>query len=107
MTQIEERPAAGAAETVERWLAAFNGALEKGDTAAVSELFLETSFWRDLVALTWNLTTVGKPGGMTWRLAAPPAHSRPHGFRTAEAATETEGVIEALIAFETDVGRGN
>ena len=61
MTQIDERPATTAAETAEKWLAAFNGALEKGDTAAVSELFLETSFWRDLVAFTWNITTVEGP----------------------------------------------
>src|SRR3954452_17801178 len=107
MTQIEERPATTAAETVERWLAAFNGALEEGDTAAVSELFLETSFWRDLVALTWNLTTVENPDGIKAMLDATLAHSRPHGFRTTEAATETEGVIEAWMEFETEVGRGN
>src|SRR3954452_7572145 len=107
MTQIKERPVASAAETVERWLAAFNGALEEGDTAAVSELFLETSFWRDLVALTWNLTTVENPDGIRAMLDATLAHSRPHGFRTTEPATETEGVIEAWIEFETGVGRGN
>ena len=107
MTQIDERPATTATETAERWLAAFNGALEKGDTAAASELFLETSFWRDLVALTWNVTTVENPDGIRAMLDATLAHSRPHGFRTTEPATETEGVIEAWIEFETEVGRGN
>ena len=107
MTQIDERPATTATETAERWLAAFNGALEKGDTAAVSELFLETSFWRDLVALTWNVTTVENPDGIRAMLDATLAHSRPRGFRTTEPATETEGVIEAWIEFETEVGRGN
>ena len=34
------------------------------------------------------------------------AHPRPHGFRTTEPPTETEGVIEAWIEFETAVGRG-
>src|SRR6478609_8186396 len=107
MTQIDERPATTATETAERWLAAFNGALEKGDTAAVSELFLETSFWRDLVALTWNVTTVENPDGIRAMLDATLAHTRPRGFRTTEPATETEGVIEAWIAFETEAGRGN
>jgi putative flavoprotein involved in K+ transport len=107
MTQIEERPATTAAETADKWLAAFNAALEKGDTAAVSELFLETSFWRDLVALTWNLTTAENPDGIRAMLDATLAHSRPHSFRTTEPPTETEDVIEAWIEFETEVGRGN
>jgi putative flavoprotein involved in K+ transport len=107
MTQTEERPATTAEETAERWLAAFNDALEKGDTAAASELFLETSFWRDLVALTWNITTVENPDGIRAMLDDTLAHARPRDFRTTEPATETEGVIEAWIAFETEVGRGN
>jgi putative flavoprotein involved in K+ transport len=37
---------------VAAWLDAFNGALESSDPAAVAMLFAETSFWRDLVALT-------------------------------------------------------
>ena len=83
MTQIDERPATTAAETAEKWLAAFNGALEKGDTAAVSELFLETSFWRDLVAFTWNIRTVEDPAASAtcstrrWRTPGRAAFARP------------------------------
>ena len=60
MSETAERPQT-ASEQVDAWLAAFNGALERGDAQAASELFLETSFWRDLVAFTWNLRTVEGP----------------------------------------------
>ena len=38
-------------------------ALTEGDTAAAAELFGQPSYWRDLVAFTWNITTVeGRDG---------------------------------------------
>jgi putative flavoprotein involved in K+ transport len=43
------------AAQVEQWLSSFEDALTRGDAAAASELFLEESFWRDLVAFTWNI----------------------------------------------------
>ena len=107
MTQIDERPATTAAETAERWLAAFNGALEKGDTAAVSELFLETSFWRDLVAFTWNITTIEKAAARSrtcwprrWQTWRRPARL----VITAEEPAEADGIIEAWIELR-DRGR--
>ena len=51
------------ATAVDQWLASFDEALTAGDAAAAAELFLEDSYWRDLVAFTWNLKTVeGRDG---------------------------------------------
>ena len=65
------------------------------------------SFWRDLVAFTWNITTVEDPDG---RRRPAPRHPRAHrarrGFRTAEPPAEADGVTEAWVEFETAVGRG-
>ncbi len=36
------------------WFNAFAVTVEKKDASAVSELFLEDAFWRDMVALTWS-----------------------------------------------------
>ena len=60
---------------VEEWLARFDEALTAGDTAAASELFLDDSYWRDLVAFTWNLKTVEGPAG---RQGHARPRARPH-----------------------------
>src|SRR3954452_4514333 len=57
MTAIATEPAT----QVQQWLSSFEEALARPDTAAAAGLFLETSFWRALVAFTWNLKTVEGP----------------------------------------------
>ena len=49
------------ATEVDQWLSRFDEALTQGDPAAASELFLDDSYWRDLVAFTWNIKTVEGP----------------------------------------------
>ena len=67
LTETLERPVAAstdpASTTARRWLGAFEDALAHGDAAGAARLFTDTSFWRDLVAVTWNLRTVEGPGG--------------------------------------------
>ena len=57
MTDVATAPET-AQRTVGDWLAAFNAALEAKDAAAAARCSRPTSFWRDLVALTWNIKTV-------------------------------------------------
>src|SRR5215468_1068959 len=94
------------ATEVDNWLAAFEEALTAGDSAAASELFLDTSFWRDLVAFTWNIKTVEGPEEIQAMLESRLSDVKPRGFHTTEEPTETDGVIDAWIEFETGVGRG-
>jgi len=91
---------------VDQWLSRFDEALSAGDAAAAADLFLDDSYWRDLVAFTWNLRTVEGPAGVRDMLDQTLAHVKPHGWRTTEPPAEAEGVTEAWIAFETEVGRG-
>jgi putative flavoprotein involved in K+ transport len=93
------------AAEVDQWLSRFDAALAQGDAAAAAELFLDDSYWRDLVAFTWNLKTVEGPAEIRDMLEHTLAHTKPHGWHTTEEPTETEGVIEAWLAFETEVGR--
>jgi putative flavoprotein involved in K+ transport len=99
--------APSAATTTERWLTSFDEALSAGDTAAASALFGEQSFWRDLVSFTWNIKTVEGPAGVKDLLDHTLAHTRPRGWRVVEPPTEADGIVEAWIAFETEVGRGS
>ncbi len=41
-------------EYAQSWLDAFSEALKTGDVSVLDELFLEKSYWRDLLSLTWD-----------------------------------------------------
>ena len=93
-------------ERVDAWLQAFETALAQRDVDAAAGLFGTDSFWRDLVAFTWNLKTVEGREGVSDMLHARLADTDPSGFRTTEPASDGDGVLSAWIAFETAVGRG-
>ena len=42
----------------ENWLAQFEDALAKPDDGALKTLFHPDSYWRDVLALSWNLQTI-------------------------------------------------
>jgi putative flavoprotein involved in K+ transport len=92
--------------SVERWLAEFNAALEGQDAAAAAALFAPESFWRDLVALTWNIVTVEGRDGVREMLEATLPAARPRGFALTEPVTEVDGSVEAWLSFSTAAGRG-
>ena len=93
-------------QVVDDWLAQFNAALEAQDADAAARLFATTSFWRDLVALTWNIKTVEGKDGVRHMLEHTLQSAGPRNFVVSEPPTETDGVIEAWLQFETEVGRG-
>jgi len=85
-----------------------NTALEEGDVARAKALFATDSYWRDLVAVTWNLKTVEGAEGVADMLSQQLPLTRPGHFRLqeGEVPTEENGVITAWITFETTAGRG-
>jgi putative flavoprotein involved in K+ transport len=93
-------------QRAEEWFAAFADALAAGDIERAAEMFAPVSFWRDLVAFTWNITTVENREGVADLLRATLDGTRPSNFVLTEPATEADGVIDAWFAFETEVGRG-
>ncbi|NKY88588.1 NAD(P)/FAD-dependent oxidoreductase [Nocardia veterana] len=96
---------AGPQQRVEIWLREFESALVARDIEAAAGMFALDSFWRDLVAFTWNIKTVEGRDGVADMLRARLADTDPRGFHTTEPATEEGGVITAWIAFDTAVGR--
>ncbi len=85
-----------------------NALLEAGDIEGVKALFATDSYWRDLVAVSWNLKTVEGPEGAADLLTRQLPHTGLGHFRLqeGEAPTEDGGVITAWITFETKAGRG-
>ncbi len=107
MTQTLDAPASSPAQDrVDTWLAAFEAALTARDVDRAAGMFAATSFWRDLVAFTWNLKTVENPDGVADLLRATLDQTDPTGFGTAEPPEEAGGVTTAWIEFETAIGRG-
>ena len=108
MTQTVERPETtdSPGDRTDAWLTAFEDALTARDVDRAAGMFAATSFWRDLVAFTWNITTVEGPDGVRDLLDATLEGTDPRGFRTTEEPTEADGVTTAWIEFETAVGRG-
>jgi len=99
-------PASEATARATTWVAALDAALRRGDAAAAAALFAADGFWRDLVAFTWTLRTEEGRPAIRAMLETTLARTAPSGWRVEGEAREANGVIEALLRFETAVGRG-
>ena len=92
--------------TAARFLASLGEALARGDATSAAGLFEPGGFWRDFVALTWNLTTCEGREEIRAMLAATLVTARPGAWTLAGPAKQSDGLIEAWFTFETATGRG-
>ncbi|MEE2689200.1 MAG: NAD(P)/FAD-dependent oxidoreductase, partial [Pseudomonadota bacterium] len=95
------------------WLKAFENALVANDMVAVDELFVEDSYWRDLVAFTWRLSTFSGLGNINAAMREFVLPARPKNIQLAVDRTPPRWVnrvgvdtIEAIFCFETNSGKG-
>jgi len=93
-------------ERVRHWLREFDAALSAGRPAAAAALFLDDGLWRDLTSFTWAIRTMDGREAIAAMLEATLAGTRPRGWRLDGEPTESNGVIEAWLVFETGAGRG-
>src|SRR5258707_1710208 len=90
------------------WLAQFEEALGKPDDALLYQLFHPDSYWRDVLALSWNLQTVNGADAILSELKRHAISASPRGFRidpdraaprwTTRAGTNA---IESIFQLET------
>lgn len=88
------------------WLETFAQALDNADIAAATALFEDDCYWRDLLAFTWNVTTIEGRDRLREMLAATLGRTRPSGWAVTGEAVEKGGVVEAWFTFETATARG-
>ncbi|QIO36545.1 NAD(P)/FAD-dependent oxidoreductase [Bradyrhizobium sp. 1(2017)] len=100
--------------SVQAWLDAFERTLDKPDPASLDDLFVADSFWRDVLALSWNLQTIAGRDRIARALATLAPKATPINFRIAANRAPPRGVtragtntIEAIFDFETAIGRGS
>ena len=96
------------------WLAIFADALNRGDTTAAANLFLEDGHWRDILAFTWHLNTMSGARTIEKVMQQNLDSVRPSEFRLASGRTAPRHVvragtqaIEAIFEFKTAFGRGS
>lgn len=100
--------------TAENWLAQFESALAGSDDGVLKTLFHPDSYWRDVLALSWNLQTFNGADAILQELPVLAGRAAPCNFRidpdrpaprrVTRAGTNT---IEAIFSFETIQGRGS
>jgi phosphoglycerate dehydrogenase-like enzyme len=102
------------AMAVQMWLVEFQQALVASDQARLRSLFQADSYWRDVLALTWRITTIDGADAIIGELAARAGAARPTAFAIARDRTAPRWVtragtdaIEAIFKFETEEGRGS
>jgi cation diffusion facilitator CzcD-associated flavoprotein CzcO len=98
----------------EGWLAQFESALATSDHALLKSLFHPDSYWRDVLALSWNIQTLNGAEPILSELQADAISASPSGFRVDPDRAAPRRVtragtnaIEAIFRFETAVGRGS
>ena len=103
-----------ALEIATNWLHEFGSALVAEDMKAVAGMFVEDSYWRDLVAFTWHLRTFSGRASIISAMHDLMPSTRPQKFRLAVDRTPPRWVnragvdaIEAIFCFETKTGRGS
>ena len=100
--------------TADTWLGRFEDGLARADHGLLETLFHPDSYWRDVLALSWNIQTVNGAASILKELTARAPHMAPTGFmvdpdRRAPRQVMRAGTnaIEAIFKFETAVGRGD
>src|SRR3954471_21541015 len=98
----------------DNWLAQFEEALGKSDEALLKTLFHPDSYWRDVLALSWNIQTLNGRDAILKALPPLARTMAPSGFAIAPDRAAPRKVmragtnaIETIFKFETKVGRGS
>ncbi|MGB8400594.1 flavin-containing monooxygenase [Bradyrhizobium sp.] len=96
------------------WLAQFEDALARPEDGLRNSLFHPDSYWRDVLALSWNIQTINGADAILQELRTQARRAAPDGFaidpdRAAPRKVMRAGTsaIEAIFRFETAVGRGS
>src|SRR3954471_7539615 len=107
-------PATSIVTDAENWLARFERALDERDDALLATLFHADSHWRDVLGLSWRITTVNGAESVLGELRAHGRRARPSRFKVAPHRAPPRSVtragtdaIEVIFSFETTDGRGN
>jgi putative flavoprotein involved in K+ transport len=111
---VAERTHANAPAEAAAWLERFAKALAANDAQAAATLFIDNGLWRDILAFTWTIETMSGRAAIAARLGETVPRTKAVNFSIPPSRTPPRWVmragtqcIEALVAFETKLGRCN
>lgn len=100
-------------DLIASWLGDLERAVSQRDAAALADLFVEQSYWRDMVAFSWDLRCVAGNEAVAQTLLEEGERADPGRWRIAESMSAprsvTRGgreVTEAFIEFDLGIGGG-
>jgi putative flavoprotein involved in K+ transport len=99
---------APARQRIDAWLTRFRHALKYPENQD-GTLFASRSYWRDMVAFTWNIKTFEGSSSIASALAATAKRTEATSWmldKDKEPQTSADGVTEAWLKFETAAGVG-
>lgn len=100
----------------QKWITSFEAALLHGDVAGLASVLHQDCWWRDMLALSWDIRTVHGLDKVEKYLSSHLHLSTPYNLKLRETgkfapalATPIEGLdwIESMFDFETKIGRGS
>ena len=93
-------------QTPQDWLTAFSTALSAQDIPAITLLFHETCYWRDLLTFTWNIKTMEGRADIAAMLVETLRRTSPTGWRITEPPEREGDHTHVWLAFETASAHG-
>src|ERR1700733_281525 len=93
-------------QQVSKWLSSFGEVLDRAEYGAAVQMFEDDSYWRDLVAFTWNIKTAEGRENIRAMLEATIPKAKPGRWATEGDATSENGLLSSWFTFETVAARG-
>lgn len=109
MTVLDTVTVAQGREVAAQWLGELDAAMRARDGDRLADLFLPDGYWRDILALSWDLRTFAGPELIGRSLGEAAAERGPRGFHLEDNPPEVferrrwGWTIEAFFTFETDI----
>ncbi|RDW69808.1 putative flavin-containing monooxygenase YUCCA3 [Coleophoma cylindrospora] len=103
-------------KVAQQWIDSLESLLKSNDAAGLARLMHQDCWWRDMLALSWDIRTIHGLDKVAEYLTLNLSHTTPQNLRLRETGKfapslghPTEGVewIESMFDFETKVGRGS
>jgi cation diffusion facilitator CzcD-associated flavoprotein CzcO len=99
--------------SITAWLDRFNGAAKQCHSQDISDLFEIDSHWREIVALSWGISTTSGAQAIGTSLATALQRFGAHQFEIDPVRAEPQladragvKVVEAFLKFQTHIGQG-
>jgi len=99
----------------QQWLTRLESVLKNNDIAALPNLMHQDSWWRDMLAFSWDLRTIHGLDKLSAYFSENLSHTAPSNFKLKDngkfapnVQSPIEGMewVESMFSFETKVGRG-